>query len=247
MSVPTDPAAELLFGDWRARRDGNEPWMVTCRPLTASERRIVVFAPHMDDEAIGCGGTICAHSAAGAWVTVAFMTDGGNATAARKAEAARAADVLGVGEVVHLDLPDTELRADIGAIERAHALLTRTRPESIYVPWPLDAHRDHFATSAIVAGAVALLGERAASVTVRCYEVWTPLWANAVMDITPHFAAKQEALAAYRSQFIGHDPSPALGMSKFRAMALPGPGSAEAFAEYDGATFVRLVDALTQS
>jgi LmbE family N-acetylglucosaminyl deacetylase len=37
---------------------------------------IVVFAPHMDDEVIGPGGTIALHRRAGATVTHVFMTDG---------------------------------------------------------------------------------------------------------------------------------------------------------------------------
>ena len=38
--------------------------------------RIVVLAPHMDDETLGCGGTIARHVQAGAQVTVVFLTDG---------------------------------------------------------------------------------------------------------------------------------------------------------------------------
>ena len=38
--------------------------------------RVVVLAPHMDDETIGCGGTLALHAQRGANVTVVFMTDG---------------------------------------------------------------------------------------------------------------------------------------------------------------------------
>src|ERR1700722_16160488 len=37
---------------------------------------VVVLAPHMDDEVIGCGGTLARHVAAGAKITVIFLTDG---------------------------------------------------------------------------------------------------------------------------------------------------------------------------
>jgi len=38
--------------------------------------KIVVLAPHMDDEVLGCGGTIARHIAAGAKVQIVFLTDG---------------------------------------------------------------------------------------------------------------------------------------------------------------------------
>ena len=41
-----------------------------------SNERIVVLAPHMDDEVIGCGGTLARHVACGAEVTIVFLTDG---------------------------------------------------------------------------------------------------------------------------------------------------------------------------
>jgi hypothetical protein len=39
-------------------------------------KTVLVLAPHMDDETIGCGGAILAHIAGGARVEVVFVTDG---------------------------------------------------------------------------------------------------------------------------------------------------------------------------
>src|SRR5258705_86546 len=85
---------------------------VVCKPESG---KILVLAPHMDDEVLGCGGTIARHAQAGADVTVIFLTDGrrGIGTIAalpepergrrerelvdtRKQEARRAGEILGV-------------------------------------------------------------------------------------------------------------------------------------------------------
>ena len=44
-----------------------------CEP---GDGKVVVLSPHMDDETLGCGGTIARHAEAGAHVTVIFLTDG---------------------------------------------------------------------------------------------------------------------------------------------------------------------------
>src|SRR5882724_2841134 len=46
---------------------------VVCKPESG---KILVLAPHMDDETLGCGGTIARHAQAGADVAVVFLTDG---------------------------------------------------------------------------------------------------------------------------------------------------------------------------
>src|SRR6185437_3709814 len=38
-------------------------------------QRVLVLAPHMDDETLGCGGALAAHVAQGSAVTVVFLTD----------------------------------------------------------------------------------------------------------------------------------------------------------------------------
>ena len=50
---------------------------VVADPPTRS--RILVLAPHMDDEVFGCGGTLALAAAAGSEVRVVFITDGSRA------------------------------------------------------------------------------------------------------------------------------------------------------------------------
>ncbi|HEY3342006.1 MAG TPA: PIG-L family deacetylase, partial [Anaerolineae bacterium] len=93
--------------------------------------RILVLAPHMDDEVIGCGGAICQHVRRGAHVQVIFLTDGRLGSrellnlsgqqrrqremavaATRKQEAECALDVLGVHDRVYWDAEEMQLMVD---------------------------------------------------------------------------------------------------------------------------------------
>ena len=57
----------MLVGLLRRRR---QPW----QPVGG--QRVLVVAPHPDDEALGCGGTIMRHIASGDSVAVLIVTDG---------------------------------------------------------------------------------------------------------------------------------------------------------------------------
>src|SRR5215471_17732082 len=104
---------------------------VKCKPALVWEpqgRKIVVLAPHMDDEVIGCGGALYKHVRNGAEVTVVYMTDGrygssalhlltgaerkrreGELIEVRKREAQLAMETLGVKEGIFLDAEETHL------------------------------------------------------------------------------------------------------------------------------------------
>ena len=65
--------------------------------------RVLVLAPHPDDEVLGCGGTILLHAAQGDAVHVVIAFDGLNGLSAewprdtRRREAARVSQLLGLG------------------------------------------------------------------------------------------------------------------------------------------------------
>ena len=83
--------------------------------------RALVFAPHQDDEVLGCGGTILSKIAAGADVRCVFLTDGSAShrgllardelVALRRREALAAGGILGLAadRITFLGLPDGDL------------------------------------------------------------------------------------------------------------------------------------------
>jgi LmbE family N-acetylglucosaminyl deacetylase len=155
-----------------------------CRLVPATEvpRAIVVFAPHPDDETLGCGGTIARHVAGGGEVLVVFAFDGGSShadlvpveqlRALRRAEAFEACARLGVPAegVEYWGLEDgsgphvlRELR------ERASDALERSGATEVYVPLERDGHPDHDALSVAVAAAARGAGR---PLCVLEYPVW---------------------------------------------------------------------------
>jgi N-acetylglucosamine malate deacetylase 1 len=197
-------------------------------------QKVIVLAPHMDDEVLGCGGTMARHAIAGSDVQVIFLTDGrrggggmkspdGSVLSAqevvsvRKAEARRAAQVLGVGALTFLDAEDSRLSSDSRVGIRLREILVREKPDVVYLPFFTDAHPDHRAANTVLSAAT--LGT---SLQFECrgYEVWTPLFANSLVRIDETIEAKRQAMECYRSQLAETDYLHCVnGLNAYRAMA----------------------------
>jgi len=122
-------------------------------------RRVLVLAPHYDDEVLGCGGLLAQLAARGGRVRVLFLSDGAGTAAegeapadhavGRRRESEGALRVLGVGESEHLDLPDGALDRNLGTLAAAIREAVRDlEPDLLLVPSPLEATADHRAAFA---------------------------------------------------------------------------------------------------
>lgn len=140
-------------------------------------KKIIVFAPHPDDETLGCGGTIAKKIAEGYEVLIVVMTDGRflllkgygidcdptpeEVKEIRKGEVLRATKILGVPEdhVVFLGFVDGSLGENEGkAFERVVDILRSYNPCEVYFPYEKDSHVDHVVTNRVVKRAVERLG-----------------------------------------------------------------------------------------
>ncbi|RLI41413.1 hypothetical protein DRO69_11590 [Candidatus Bathyarchaeota archaeon] len=141
------------------------------------KKRIVVFAPHPDDETFGCGGTIAKKISEGYEVLIVVMTDGRYAflnvlgiesdptpeqlKEIRKEELKRAVKHLGVPEtnLIFLDFVDGTLANREKEVEEKVAeVLSKHRPDEVYLPSKRDGHPDHRAACRIVKNSVMKLG-----------------------------------------------------------------------------------------
>jgi LmbE family N-acetylglucosaminyl deacetylase/glycosyltransferase involved in cell wall biosynthesis len=195
-------------------------------PALLRGERLLVLAPHPDDEVIGCGGLVALHLRERRTVRVAVATDGAQAgdAAIRQEESRRALDVLGPGaELAFLGFPDRGLDGTIAAGLRAELLAFR--PDLVLVPAPIEIHPDHLALARAFCELVqrdeTLFADLAVA-RVAFYEVGQPLRPNAIVDISDVADAKYAAIAEHRSQLAQRDyVAYARGLNAYRAMTLP--------------------------
>jgi LmbE family N-acetylglucosaminyl deacetylase len=189
-----------------------------CRTLMESRRiecdrthlsqSAIVFAPHPDDETLGCGGTIFQKKQAGADLKIVFMTDGSQShshlipaeklKAIRAQEALAAAEKLGVEpkNVFFLGIRDGTLAYNQAiAIEKVKQIIFRTFPETVFIPYVQDGVPDHDATNKIVIAAFRQCG---IPVTVYEYPVW--FWRHWPWTIFE--GDKSPPLAVWQQNFV---------------------------------------------
>ncbi len=200
--------------------------------------RVLVLAPHPDDEALGCGGALRLHAQAGDHVAAVWLTSGElglpvaaeEAHAIREAEARASAGLLGIGTTVFLRLPDWTLGEDVpGAAEALGRVLDDLRPALVYVPHPAEWHPDHAVSLAVLRRAMPA-GQQP---KILGYEVWSPLTRHdKVVDTTTVHTVKLAAARAHASQHGIYDYARAVeGLGAYRGVMAGRVAYAEVFAD----------------
>ncbi|MFQ5444027.1 MAG: PIG-L deacetylase family protein [Nitrospinales bacterium] len=162
----------------------------------------MIIAPHSDDEVIGCGGTVRKLVQRGAGVEVMIVTGGKSGVQeegaeTRKKEAQEAAKILGVNRLSFLDFDDGDIRPAARLKQELRDKIEGVRPDIVFAPNIFDNHPDH-----VIIGNQLVASANDCSVEFQCYffEVWTPLVANVVVDISNEIEIKIQAMKAHQSQ-----------------------------------------------
>ena len=207
---------------------------------TVERSKVLVVAPHMDDEVIGPGGTLALHRQCGSHVAVVFCAAGATPEmdATRKSEAEAVAQMMEFSDLRFLGYPEGNLSGSESRLSADLAQVVReTWPDQIFCPFPADHHRDHTAAALAVAGAIDTAGWHG---EVWSYEVWSPLWPNVAVDISSVVEEKKKAIGMHESQIAGlHYVEGALGLNRYRALRVYVP-YAEAFYVGSDRDFARM-------
>ena len=170
-------------------------------------RRVVVVAPHFDDEVIGCGGALLKARAEMDWLAIVHVTE---ASEQRLSEFNAIRDALGVDTHVRLAARDGFV-ANTGdrVVEQLIEVIQLHRPDVVLAPHRDDDHEDHRAVAGAVWQAAGMARYWSLAPPARPhrvehvvgYDVWTPLRSPSVVcDVTDVFAQKRALVRAYTSQ-----------------------------------------------
>lgn len=178
--------------------------------------KILIVAPHPDDEVLGCSGLIQRLLSEGKQVDVAILSGGGKSHAGcckidestliefRRNLSRKAAEILGLPlENLHfLDYPDGSIAFDCSETDRLKKLIDILQPDAIFIPHKGEGWSDHLETGRIVR---TLIGKMS-GISLYEYCVW--FWYYNVWNIDrkkafvltmtkEELSRKNEAINAY--------------------------------------------------
>jgi len=219
-------------------------------------KRVMVIAPHPDDETLGVGGTIAKYAAQGADVFVLIVSGHLPPLYSREdfdkttREAQSAFKLLGVHQSDFLEIPATMINEE--PLHKVNGKISKIvsdfMPHIVFCPYP-DRHIDHRLVFDSVMVATRPVGFGRRIEIVATYETlsethwnaphiepnFTPNW---VVDISDYIDNKLDAMRCYKSQ-ISDFPGPRSieaieALAKFR-------GTQAGFAYGEGFHIVRMV------
>ena len=212
--------------------------------------KILVIAPHADDEILGCGGVISRYISEGNEVKVLVITRALEELFPKplmdqiREEAVKSHQFLGVSETIFFDFPAPMLdqTPSYQISMEISKVIKEFSPEKVFLPHRGDIHKDHRAV--FEAALVALRPINDCPVKeIYAYETlseteWAPPFGddafipNVFVDITDYMENKKEAMLCFESQVKEFPHSRSIecieSLAKFRGATI-GKKAAEAF------------------
>jgi len=181
-------------------------------------KEVMIIAPHMDDEVLGCGGVILKHKENGDCVRVVFVANRiynhrfeGEKNDIQKLHALNAKGILGYDDAIFIGLHDERLDVALqDIIIPIENVIDRIRPEVVYIPFRGDNNQDHRAVYDAMRVVIRPISVNSPK-TVLMYEAPSstdqspPLIENMFMpnyfvDITQYIEKKTKAISCYEME-----------------------------------------------
>lgn len=204
-----------------------EAFYVPYQPTPLQARRVLVLAPHADDEVFGCGGSLARLATDGAEIEVIIISQDQSGND-RLGESCAAAAVLGYPPPTQWEFTDRGLEAAVAELtQEVSETLERSRPDLVFAPSAWEMHPDHRAACSAAlkacrdyADAAQARGE-GVELRLALYEIGLPLAVTDFSDITPVLEQKRRAMQCFVSQLANQRYAEQIeGLNTFRSYTL---------------------------
>lgn len=195
-SMDLDLAASIFQSDY---------YRGTLRPLEVdieNVEKVLVLAPHQDDEIIGCGGILSVLRSKNKEIHICYLTDGASGDnnpeliQTRKKEAQNVCNYLNAA-MYELDVNNVDLNISDSQKNKLKKILG-DKFDLIFLPWILDSPPKHRLCNALIAKCLKELNWK--NQELMCYQVHTHLIPNAYFDYSAFFKEKERLFDFYPSQ-----------------------------------------------
>lgn len=183
--------------------------------------RVLVVAPHQDDETIGCGGLL---AKLGKQAEVLLLTDGSLGNVDKETNASKLVNIRNkelkealklakVNKIYSLNVKNEKLKDNKEIVKKFDI----SKYNYIFVPNRHEGHPDHKVVYSIFKS---MKRQQKSNAKIYEYEVWTPLreptW---FLDISDVIDIKKKMIKTYKSQLKGKDYYNAtIGLNMYRGL-----------------------------
>lgn len=206
-------------------------------------KKILIIAPHQDDEVIGCGGAISYFKGKGDTVYIQHILAGDSGISGvsseeclriRDEEATKVAAFFGAVLLPNMGFQDRKYRFEDQLQNKLIVTLRQIQPDILLLPHKEESDLEHRIVGKVgkEAAWLAYAGQNLSAKIpkVLYYEVWSNIAsAQLYLDITSYVEQKKRALALYASQMETGWVEAALGRNAFRGTTLNQGGYCEVF------------------
>ncbi len=158
-------------------------------------------------------------------IKIVFVTDsagagslGKDAATIRRRESVAALAILGIDDIEFLNEPDGDFCNSTRFENKINYLLQHFSPDWLFLPSVLDYHRDHVAIGQAV---LSCWHSNKSPCRAFIYEIWCPLPATKIVDISSVIDLKKQSIACYELPLFHCDYlSASIGLASYRGLYL---------------------------
>lgn len=180
-----------------------QPFLKYSSPLEEKLQagKVLVIAPHQDDESIGCGGSLIKFVKDGGHLEIAFCTTG---ESERMNETKKATQILGSKTNHFFQFEIRSLYSNINKLADclSDLLFYKIKPDIIFMPFMIDNHQDHVSVSKAFCKAYQ---KTKIDCLIYAYSVWQVLIPNVIIDVSEEWEQKKAAIECYKTQTVSRD------------------------------------------